>query len=127
MAKLRQDWREISKLRFFRWSILTGLLLLLAGVLLVWFNLFPAVETWRVVPLHYNIHIGVDKVGSWWELFVPSGIGLILTVGNMVYATLIWRKEKVIAYAAMVTAVLVDLLVLIHLIFLVHLNVTYYA
>ena len=98
MAKLRQDWREISKLRFFRWSILTGLLLLLAGVLLVWFNLFPAVETWRVVPLHYNIHIGVDKVGSWWELFVPSGIGLILTVGNMVLLSVYRNSSCVIQH-----------------------------
>lgn len=93
----------------------------------MWFTLFPEVKTWRVVPLHYNIHLGVDKVGQWWELFVPSGIGVILTLLNTSYASIIWKREKVIAYAVMVTAVLVDLLVLIHLIFLVHLNVTYYA
>lgn len=113
--------------RFFRLAMLACGLLLLAGILLLWFALFPAVQSWRVVPLHYNIHLGVDKVGQWWELFIPSGIGLILTLLNVGYASSIWQREKVIAYAAVVTAVLVNALILVHLIFLVHLNVTYYA
>ncbi|HCC83320.1 TPA: hypothetical protein DEP96_00560 [Candidatus Uhrbacteria bacterium] len=120
-------WRVVYKQKFFRLALLACGLLLLAGVLLVWFALFPAVESWRVVPLHYNIHIGVDKVGKWWELFIPSGIGVILTLLNAGYASIIWKREKVIAYAAIVTAVVVDVLILVHLIFLVHLNVTYYA
>ena len=32
------------------------------------------------VNLHYTIFFGIDKIGSWWELFLVPGIGLVLHV-----------------------------------------------
>jgi hypothetical protein len=115
------------KLRFFRWSIVACALMLVGGVILLITTLFPQVQQLRVVPLHYNIHIGVDKVGSWWQLFVPSLIGVVLTLINICYAVRIWSREKVIAYAVIVTALLLNILIAVHLIFIVILNLTYYA
>lgn len=100
-------------------------MLLLAGVLLIFFALFPEVQALRVVPLHYNIHVGVDKVGAWWQLFSPSIIAAILTLVNIIYAVKIWSREKVIAYVATVTALLVNVFVFTHLVFIVLLNVAY--
>lgn len=102
-------------------------MLLLAGVLLIVLALFPEVQQLRVVPLHYNIHVGVDKVGAWWQLFVPSLIGLVLTIVNVLYAGRSWLREKVIAYAVIVTALVLDAIILVHVVFIVLLNLAYYA
>ncbi len=117
--------RELFSRRFFRYSFAFCGVLLLAGTLLIVVALFPEVQALRVVPLHYNIHIGVDKVGAWWQLFTPLIIGVVLTLVNLVYAARVWTREKVIAYAMTVTALAVNLLVFIHVVFIVLLNVAY--
>ena len=114
--------RVILALRFFRVAFGVCAVLFAAGVMIILLALFPAVTHEPFASLHYNIHFGVDAVGAWWLLFVPSGIALVLTAGNALYAARVWQREQVIAYAFAVAAVLVNACVLLHVIFIVLLN-----
>lgn len=111
--------------RFFRYATLASVVMLTGSVLFMWIVLFPEVQELRVVPLHYNIHVGVDRVGAWWQLFVPSIIGVVLTILNLVVAVRVWQREQVIAYAAVVTSLFVDLVIAIHLVLIALLNLAY--
>lgn len=119
--------RQLLSVRFFRWALTACAFLLAAGIVLILAALFPEVQQLRVVPLHYNIHVGVDKVGTWWQLFTPSSVGIVLTMVNVGYAARTWTREKVVSYAAMITAVVLDVIILLHVVFIVLLNLAYYA
>lgn len=112
------------RLRFFRLVFGACAVLFVAGVLMILAALFPAITQSPVVSLHYNIHFGVDAVGAWWRLFVPSGIAFVLTIANALYAARVWQREQVIAYAFAVAALLVNVFVFLHIVFIVLLNLT---
>lgn len=117
--------RSIFAERFFGLATIASFLLLAGGALGIWIALFPQVQELRVVPLHYNIHVGVDKVGAWWQLFVPSIIGFVLTLVNIVVAIQVWQRERVIAYAATVTSLLINVMIVAHIVLIVLLNLAY--
>lgn len=116
--------RAMLALRFFRVAFGVCALLFVAGVAAILIALFPAVTRESFVSLHYNIHFGVDAVGAWWLLFVPSGVAFVLTIGNALYAARIWQREHVIAHAFAVAAILVNVFVLLHVVFIVLLNLS---
>lgn len=116
--------RDMLSLRFFRVAFGACAVLFVAGIVTILAALFPAVTQSPVVSLHYNIHFGVDAVGAWWRLFVPSGIALVLTGCNALYAARVWHREQVIAYAFAIAALLVNVFVFLHVVFIVLLNFT---
>ncbi len=108
-----------------RFAGIFSVVCLLSGVLVIAIALFPAALTAPVVSLHYNIHFGVDAVGAWWRLFVPTALGVVLTLGNFWYAARVWQREHVIAYAFLVATVLINIFVLLHIVCIVLLNLSY--
>lgn len=110
-------------LRFFRIAFGVCAVLFVGGVVGILAALFPAVTREPFVSLHYNIHFGVDAVGAWWRLFLPSGIALVLTIGNALYAARVLQREYVVAHAFAIAAILVNVFVLLHIIFIVLLNI----
>lgn len=117
--------RYVSANRFFRIATGASFAMIALGVAGIFWQLYPLLKGQPVVPLHYNIHFGVDQVGVWWRLFVPSGIAVILTLSNALYAATVWQREKVIAYAFLVTSLLLNVFVLLHIVFIVLLNLAY--
>lgn len=110
---------------FVRFAGIFSLVCFVVGILVMVIALFPAALTAPIVSLHYNIHFGVDAVGAWWRLFVPSALAAMLTLGNFWYAARVWQREHVIAYAFLVATVLVNIFVLLHIICIVLLNLSY--
>lgn len=110
--------------RFFRLTFSASAFLFVAGVVGILVALFPEITQLPVVSLHYNIHFGVDTVGAWWRLFIPSTVALCITVGNMAYAAHIWLREYVIAYAFALAALFVNIFVFLHIVFIVLLNLS---
>lgn len=117
--------RTFSHERFFRIAVGVSFVLFVLPIALIVWQLIPDVISAHVVPLHYNIHFGVDEVGPWWRLFLPSAIALVLTIGNTLYAGRMWSREQSIAYALLVTTMFVNLFVALHVLFIVLLNISY--
>lgn len=125
MRKLLTHVRALHELRFFKFATMASFVLLALGVAGIFWQLYPAVVKQPVVPLHYTIHFGVDQVGPGWRLFVPSILAFVLTIANLLFAGHMWQREKVIAYAFIVTSLFVNLFTLLHIVFIVLLNLTY--
>lgn len=87
----------MAALRFFRLAFGLSLVLVLAhGGFLAW-RLLPIIHGRQVVPLHYNIHIGVDQIGAWWQIFTIPVLGLIFLLINSLVAVSLWRREPVLS------------------------------
>lgn len=125
MRRLFANLREVHANRFAKWAMVGSLVMLVLGLAIIWWRLLPLVQGEEVVPLHYNIHFGVDWVGPWWRLFVPSGIALVMTLVNALFAAHMWQRERVIAFAFIIASLLVNVFVLLHIVFITALNIAY--
>ncbi len=125
LASWRKGVAELCAQRFFVATFVISLSCSAAAIGIVLFKLFPEVMTAQVVPLHYNIHFGIDRTGSWWQLFVPVAMALAVTFGNFAAAATMWRRERLIAYALVLTALVVNAVMLLGSIFVVLLNLIY--
>lgn len=122
---LTEQFRQMKRKRFFQLTFLFSVIFLVGSVALILLTLFPDIRTKDFVPLHYNIHFGVDLIGAWWRIFTAPAIGVIILVMNSVGALMIWRKERVISYFFFGIMLLTQIFLFIGVIFLVFLNTIY--
>lgn len=70
-----------------------GLLNVIMWLLIIWY--VPRDLT--VLILHYNIYLGPDVFGSWYELFTIPGIGAFIVAGNIALGWWMLRRELFLA------------------------------
>jgi len=108
-----------------RWILIISIVLLIVTFAIPYWKLYPEIKTTPAVPLHYNIHFGVDLFGAWWRVFMPSIAGLAILIINGILATVYWKKQNMLSYYALLaTPVLMVFLILASL-FITLLNITY--
>jgi len=90
-------------------------------------QLYPDIVNQQFVPLHYNVHLGVDSFGPAWHLLTSPFIGIIVALINTAAAIFYWKKDHVLSYAFMITGAIVTILSLITTIFIVLMLTSYYG
>lgn len=124
-GSLMHEARELLKLRFYRLTFGFGLFAVLLAVVLPAWKVLPMIYGNEVVPIHYNIHYGVDETGPWWRVFTLPVIGLVLWLVNVPLAAAFSRHERMLgAFVAGMTLV-IEALLFIAMIFVVLLNLSY--
>ncbi len=116
------NYRE--RLRFLPWYfwLLSVLILFLNAA--QWGVLYWQVPyTESVVFLHYTIYFGVDMTGAWWRLFVLPGAGLVLLMMNWVVMLKNYYRRPLIAWVALITSLLLNILLAIGLYFIIQINI----
>lgn len=114
-----------SSRRFFFICGAVSVLFLALSVLLPLWRLFPEITQYVAIPLHYNIHSGVDLFGKWQRIFTIPIISGIILVLNTLIAVALWKKEKVLSYFFIAVATLCQVLAFVAMIFVVLLNLSY--
>lgn len=74
-------------------SGIAGLLNGIMWLLIIWY--VPRDLT--VLILHYNIYLGPDVFGSWYQLFTIPGIGVAIVGGNIALGWWMLRRELFLA------------------------------
>lgn len=92
----------------------------------IW-RIVPLAESRPYIPLHYNIYLGVDRLGSWYQIFVIPAIGLGLFLFHLVLQTIAFRKEKLLAVMVAIATVVLEFLLLVAMALIVLLNLSYAA
>lgn len=113
--------------RFFLVSFLFSALLIGLSVFLIWWQLFPEIQSQIFVPLHYNIHFGVDALGPWWRIFTIPMVGMGILLVNTSAAIFLWNREQALSYFFAATSVLSQIILFVALLFVILLNLTYYG
>lgn len=80
---------------------------------------------WRVarpdsgfLTLHYTISIGIDRIGSWSELFIMPGLGTGVFLLNTLIAWMIWRQST-LARLLIAGVLVVEVFIAISVFFLI--------
>ncbi|MEK7183533.1 MAG: hypothetical protein AAB776_02770 [Patescibacteria group bacterium] len=124
-VKRQTPLREMLKLRYFRVVSVLSLLIWMITVALPSARVLPIIYGKTAVPLHYNIHIGVDTVGPWWQIYMVPVIGLVIILVNTVLARFMWTRDPVLSRIAGVATVVLQLVLLTAMIFIVYLSLQY--
>jgi len=110
---------------FFRFVPLISGLLILAEVALISWRIVPMVYGQTAVPLHYNIHFGVDTVGDWWRIYTVPAVALMVLIINMSLARFFFRRERALSYMAVGSTILLEGILFVSTIFIILLNISY--
>jgi hypothetical protein len=112
-------------LKFFRVTSVIALLFVFGAILLPLWRLFPDIYGKPVIPLHYNVHYGVDFTGEWWQIFTLPFMGVVCVFVNSAIAMFFVRRERVLAIIALVANVVLAVLFFTATVFVVSLNLVY--
>lgn len=88
------------------------LLLLAASYGVIGWVVWPLHGEERIFPVHYTIYFGVDRVGPWWQVFLPAYLATGIFLVNLVLVTVFAKQEPLVARigAALTVAILITLL-----------------
>lgn len=116
-------WRRQARLDSARQGVLVLVLLNLTFNAILWFSVafiyFAKIKSTSILlPLHFSILGGVDRLGRWYELFSFPGLGLFIFLLNSILAFLIYKKEKIISILVLAFSLIFQVLILIALSFL---------
>lgn len=111
--RLRKYFLKFEPLPFrqplVRVSLVLSILLLGLIVFLLVGRLLPLIGGREFIALHYNVYVGVDRVGPWSRvLFVPI-IGLVAGTVNVLSACWWWKRERTLALFFLVGTLVIEL------------------
>lgn len=124
-VKRERPFRQMLKLRFFRIAIVVSVLLWLAAVCLPSVRVLPIIYGKTAVPLHYNIHVGVDTVAPWWQIYLVPVMGLVALLVNILVAKYMWSRDPVLAYVTAAATVIIEVVLMVAMVFIVYLSLQY--
>ncbi len=91
---------------YVRWILGTSLILNLG--LFLFFYIFIRQSNVPIV-LHYNVDWGVDYFGEVKKIFTLPLIGILILIFNGILALRLWGRNKILAYFLVVSALLVEI------------------
>jgi hypothetical protein len=116
------NYRE--RLRFLPWYFwLFSLVIILLNAAQWGFLYWQVPYTESVVFLHYTIYFGVDMTGAWWRLLILPGAGLFLFLMNWVMMLRNYYRRPLIAWVALITSLLLNILLALGLYFIIQVNI----
>lgn len=119
------DMREMFQMPRFIWSAILAFLFCVLDIILPILRIAPLHIARPFIPLHYNIYFGVDKFGSWIQIFSVPLLGFCLLLLNLIVQTIIFRREKFLAFMIAVATVLIECILLCAMVLIVLLNLSY--
>ncbi|HLD82266.1 MAG TPA: hypothetical protein VJA22_03620 [Patescibacteria group bacterium] len=61
------------------------------------------------IPLHYNIHFGIDYVALGYQVYVIPFLGFLILLFNFTLIYVLYLKEKILSYFLALNTVLVHI------------------
>lgn len=129
MPKIAVDRRgrvaALLGVQYFTLSVGVSLVFVVLSIALPLWRLFPDLYGKEFIPLHYNIHYGVDWTGVWWQIFVYPASGALLCILNTTLALFLVKKEPMLARVVLVSTVILTAFLLCSTVFVVLMNIVY--
>lgn len=125
IVEKKSRWATLLRLPMFRYASALAMLFILATIVLPLWRLFPAIYGLPVIPLHYNIHYGVDWTGAWWQIFLLPAMGAVFFLMNSAIAWYFVRRNALLTGVALSATVILSALLFAAMVFVVSLNIVY--
>ncbi len=115
----------LFRVEYFRLGVALTIGCILGSFVLILWRLFPEIYGKDIIPLHYNIHYGVDWTGAWWQIFVYPVAAAVMSVVNVGIAMGIIHREPMLARVVLVGTVLLSVFLFCSTVFVVLMNIVY--
>lgn len=89
----------------------------------IWVNLLKVQKVDGLIPLHYNIYLGIDYMGEWYKIFMIPIFGLVVLLFNLFLSSLIYFNDKFITYILLSVSLLVQVILFLASFAVVWINV----
>lgn len=95
---------------FRNWIVRVSVGLAVILNLVAWPVLFFGVSRHReAIILHYNVYLGVDMIGAYWQIFLIPAAGILFELVNIVLGWYLYRgQERIGAYMLLLAGVMVE-------------------
>lgn len=104
-----------------------SLLFILMSLGFIYFFLFPEIMKQSFVPLHYNVHSGVDRYGEWWRIFTIPAFGLAFLIVNLLVAHYGVKKNPLLHSFLYSITLFTELILFVASLFVVFYNYSLYG
>jgi len=113
--KIGDSWRRLRYHAMWRDTLAVwGLAVALVGNAVFWIvAAFKIGQVGDIIPLHYNVYFGVDKIGARAEFLQIPEMGLLILALNLFLALNVYKHERLSAYFLILTAALMQVFLLI--------------
>ena len=115
----------LLSVQYFRLCVWLSVAFVVLSVVFPLWRLFPGLYGEEIIPLHYNIHYGVDWTGAWWQIFVYPAAGAFLCVLNTAIALFLVKREPMLARVVLISTVILTAFLLCSTVFVVLMNIVY--
>lgn len=105
-----------------RWLVGASLVLLVPLWVIPFALLRNVVPAGELLPLHYNVHLGVDYVGPWWGSLYFPGFATFVLILNTLLAAQLRKESKLLANILSVATLFVAVFTLLASFFVLVLN-----
>ena len=106
----------IFKDKLFIGFVVINALLCVALLVLLVINVHPRNF---VVPIQYSTLQGFDALGSWYQIYVFGLFSLLVTIGNVVLAAMVYSKSRIISFFFVFSTSIINILSLVVIITLI--------
>ena len=104
-------WKQpLFRDRLFVGFVLASGLLCLAVIVLLILNVRPKDF---VVPIQYSTLQGFDALGPWYRVYTFGLFSLLVTVGNIILATMSYRRSRMVSFFLVTSTAVINLLTLV--------------
>ncbi len=116
---------RLLSIGFFRLVPSVSLFLIVVQIGLISWRIVPAIYGQTAVPLHYNIHFGVDTIGDWWRIYTVPTLALCILLINMGLAQFFFVRDRALAYMAGGATLVLEAILFVASLFIILLNLSY--
>jgi hypothetical protein len=107
----------------YRWMAVASVALVALTAALPAWRILPLSGEKPFIPLHYNVYVGVDAFGPWYDVFLLPALGALLLAVNMAFQAVLYERERVLSAFFVVATLLAELVLLVSMVLIVLLNV----
>ena len=100
-------------------SLILSLIFNLLTWVLFYFRIPIQVEP---IVMRYNIYVGINLIGEWWQIYYLSGFGLLIILLNFILAKKIFKKDKLPAQWLAIVCLICQLIILTYGVLIVIMN-----
>ncbi|MGB0757119.1 MAG: hypothetical protein ACPGO5_01560 [Patescibacteria group bacterium] len=69
----------------------------------------------NIIPWHYTVYFGIDRVGPWWSILRYAFFGTVIFIINFFLASQLFFTRRLYSYIVVYITVLVQLLTLMQI------------
>lgn len=98
LQEIAKSFRQMfQKSAMVRWSTGISLLFLFATTVLPIWRILPLASETPFIALHYNIYLGVDRLGPIYQIFFLPALGMFFLLVNLLIQAQSFRTQKTLA------------------------------